>query len=83
MNPQVRDIQRDERRLTTVLKSRTDIKTQKTGAIKSLEGFQNLSRNPDFRSPSKVVAQNSQNFRQQGALNNGFTANDFRLSGGF
>lgn len=47
-----------------------------------IEGFKNLSRNPQFAAASQHFAQNQQNFRQQGALNNGFTANNFRVSGG-
>jgi len=46
------------------------------------EGFQNLARNPSFTAPSQRFAQNQQNFRQQGALNNAFIRNDFRRSGG-
>ena len=46
------------------------------------ENFQNLARNPTRNAPSQQFAQHQQNFRQQGAINNGFIRNDFRRSGG-
>ena len=46
------------------------------------EGFQNLTGNAVFNTTSQQFAQHQQNFRQQGALNNGFIRNDFRRSGG-
>jgi len=52
------------------------------GKVNTMEGFQNLARNPVNNANSQQFAANQQQFRNQGVLNNAFQQNYFRRSGG-